>query len=202
MKQQFTRRHLLSLTATGLALASTKRTFATPALLEIPSRLMNRALAALALHKGDLKYKDRIGIVDFASASRTPRFFVVDMIGGQIKGHLVAHGRGSDPAHTGWVKHLSNTPGSYASSAGAYATGEIYMGAHGRSMRLQGLDTENDNAYARAIVIHAAWYVSPEMVRTTDKLGRSEGCLAVCDSSLDEILASLGPGRMIYADKI
>ena len=32
-------------------------------------------------------------------------------------------------------------------------------------------------------------------------LGRSQGCFAVADSSLDEIMARLGPGRLIYADK-
>jgi hypothetical protein len=32
-------------------------------------------------------------------------------------------------------------------------------------------------------------------------LGRSEGCLAVSNSSLDVVLARLGPGRLIYAGK-
>jgi hypothetical protein len=31
-------------------------------------------------------------------------------------------------------------------------------------------------------------------------LGRSQGCFAVADSSLPEITARLGPGRLIYAD--
>jgi len=32
-------------------------------------------------------------------------------------------------------------------------------------------------------------------------LGRSQGCFAVAGSSLPEIMARLGPGRLIYADK-
>jgi hypothetical protein len=31
--------------------------------------------------------------------------------------------------------------------------------------------------------------------------GRSEGCLAVANSSLGEIMSTLGPGRLIYADR-
>jgi hypothetical protein len=114
----------------------------------------------------------------------------------------VAHGRGSDPAHTGWLQRFSNEPRSFATSAGAYKTEDIYIGAHGRSIRLKGLDETNDNALSRAIVVHAAWYVSPEMIRTYRILGRSEGCFALANASLQEVSERLGPDRLIYADKI
>jgi hypothetical protein len=68
-------------------------------------------------------------------------------------------------------------------------------------MRLEGLDATNSNALARAIVVHAAWYVNDTVAGYSGILGRSEGCFAVADSSLPEILARLGPGRLIYADK-
>jgi hypothetical protein len=68
-------------------------------------------------------------------------------------------------------------------------------------MRLEGLDATNSNASARAIVVHGAWYVSEAMVGFSGMLGRSQGCLAVAISSLPEIMAALGPGRLIYADK-
>jgi hypothetical protein len=64
------------------------------------------------------------------------------------------------------------------------------------------LDSSNDNALARGIVVHGAWYVSPAMAVSHGVLGRSEGCFAFGESSLGEILARLGPGHMIYADKI
>jgi hypothetical protein len=75
------------------------------------------------------------------------------------------------------------------------------MGAHGHSMRLDGLDPTNSNALSRAIVVHGAWYVNEAMIGHSGMLGRSEGCFAVADSSLPEIMARLGPGRLIYADK-
>jgi len=66
-------------------------------------------------------------------------------------------------------------------------------------MRLDGLDPINSNAAARAIVVHAAWYVSPAIARITGKLGRSEGCFAVATTDLEHILERLGPGRLLYA---
>ena len=163
--------------------------------------LLLEAQAALARHAGRIVHTDRIGIADFSRASSEPRLFVVDMSSGRMTPYLVAHGRGSDPEHTGWVERLSNAPGSYASSAGAYMTGATYAGAHGRSMRLVGLEPTNDNAEARAIVVHAAWYVTPEIVREKGKLGRSEGCFAVSSDSLASILDQLGPGRLLFAAK-
>ncbi len=120
---------------------------------------------------------------------------------GCVRSHLVAHGRGSDPAHTGWLERFSNEPRSNATSAGAYRTGSLYVGAHGQSMRLEGLDPTNSNALSRAIVVHGAWYVSDEMIGYSGMLGRSQGCFAVAHSSLHDIMTVLGPGRMIYADK-
>jgi hypothetical protein len=39
-------------------------------------------------------------------------------------------------------------------------------------------------------------------VEAHGKLGRSEGCFALSYDSLQEVLARLGPGRFLYADKI
>jgi hypothetical protein len=113
----------------------------------------------------------------------------------------VAHGRGSDPAHTGWLERFSNEPHSHATSAGAFRTERSYLGEHGQSIRLEGLDDSNSNAASRAIVVHGAWYVSEEIAKERRLLGRSEGCFAVGQSSIGEVLATLGPGRLIYADK-
>jgi hypothetical protein len=126
---------------------------------------------------------------------------LVTLANGGVTSHLVAHGRGSDPEHTGWLERFSNEPHSHATSAGAYRTDGIYIGAHGQSIRLDGLEPSNSNASPRGIVVHGAWYVSEEMARNKGVLGRSEGCFALAPSSLSEILTRLGPGRLIYADK-
>jgi hypothetical protein len=186
----------------GIVLASGPRAWATPANGQQPSLAsLTRARAALARHRGHFAHSDRMGIVDFSRPSCDPRLFIVDLNTGYSSAHLVAHGRGSDPGHTGWVERCSNEAGSLESSLGAYATGDLYFGAHGRSMRLQGLDPSNCHAEARAIVVHAAWYVAPKVVQITGKLGRSEGCFAVSRDSLNTVLNQLGPGRLLFADK-
>jgi hypothetical protein len=169
----------------------------------VSAEMLRRARAALDRHGAAIPNRDVIAIADFSLPSRNPRFHLVDIANGRvISSHLVAHGRGSDPGHTGWLQRFSNEPRSNATSAGAYRTDGLYIGEHGRSMRLAGLDASNDNVLSRAIVMHAAWYVSPEMATRYGVLGRSDGCFALSSASLPEVLARLGPGQLIYADKI
>ena len=98
------------------------------------------------------------------------RFHVVDLRNGRVESYRVAHGRGSDPAHRGFLERFSNDFGSYATSNGAYTTGEYYHGKYGLSMKAHGLDWSNNNAEARAIVIHNAWYAEPECSPSTASL--------------------------------
>ena len=168
---------------------------------QVNAGLLRRALDALEQHRGAIEHRDFMGVADFSLPSRMPRFHVVKLADGSVTSHLVAHGRGSDPTHTGWLERFSNEARSNATSAGAYRTGDFYMGAHGHSIRLDGLDPTNSNAASRAIVVHSAWYVSEEMAGTRGMLGRSQGCFAVAGTSLDDIMTRLGPGRLIYAGK-
>lgn len=164
--------------------------------------LLERAKAALDQHSDAFTLRDRVALADFNAPSRELRFHIVDLIGGQSSSYLVAHGRGSDPEHSGWLHSFSNEPNSLASSSGAFRTGEIYEGQHGRAMRLAGLDPQNNNAEPRAIVIHGADYVSEDHIATWGKCGRSEGCFAVARHMLPQLLGLLGPGRMLYANKL
>jgi hypothetical protein len=186
----------------GLLADRAAASFSYPTLGRVEPALMRRALASFQRHRGRVASRDVIGIVDFRAPSSTARFHLVDMIGGRTTSLLVSHGRGSDPGHTGWLERFSNLDGSLASSAGGYVTGGTYVGKHGQSRRLIGLDPSNSNAEQRAIVIHAAWYVSPDMIRSHGKIGRSEGCLAVADGDLRQVLTRLAPGHFIYADKV
>ena len=167
-----------------------------------PQTLIDRAKAAMATHETSLLHTDRIGIADYSLHSAKERFHIVDLMNGTSQSFLVAHGKGSDRRHTGWLQEFSNVPGSEASSGGSYIISETYVGKHGTSRRLKGLDPSNDMAEARAIVIHGAWYAEPEMVGTHGKLGRSQGCFAFSESDLPVILERLGPGRLLYADKV
>ncbi|MPS69787.1 MAG: murein L,D-transpeptidase catalytic domain family protein [Novosphingobium sp.] len=167
----------------------------------VAAPLFDAAMAALNRHGGRVK-GDRIGIVDFSASSSQPRLHLVDLENRKVTSLHVAHGSGSDPAHTGWLQRFSNRPGSNASSEGAFLTSDYYFGAHGRSQRLVGLDPTNSNALERAIVVHGAWYAEPNMIGAHGKLGRSQGCLAVGDSLLNRAFDHLGEGRLIYAAKL
>lgn len=175
---------------------------ASAAPIGIDPQLFARAKAALDRHGSSLRHRDRIGIADFSRASREARFHIVDLGSGRVESHRVAHGRGSDRGHTGWLEQFSNDFGSNATSNGAYRTADFYHGKYGLSMRLHGLDWSNNNAMERAIVVHQAWYAEADMVGVHGKLGRSEGCFAFGRTSHFEVMRTLGEGRMIYADKL
>lgn len=163
--------------------------------------LRERAMAALVRHESAIWSRDVIGIVDFGQPSAVPRFHLVDILAGTTTTLLVAHGKGSDPDHTGVLQNFSNLEGSLASSEGAYLTSDPYSGIHGPSRRLIGLDPTNDRAAARAIVIHSAWYVGPDIIARQGRLGRSDGCFAVAAADIGQVLARLGRGRLLYADR-
>ena len=197
---EFNRRAFL-----GSAVISTAALGISPSVASVTGlrspNLLAKARAALARHSAHITHTDVIAIADFTLASRQPRFHLVDIASGQTTSLLVAHGRGSDPANIGFVERFSNQPGSYATSNGSYVTGDAYIGKHGRSRRLIGLDPENDQALPRAIVIHAAPYVTHEMVKTQGRVGRSQGCFTVTQLDLEMVLERLGPGRLLFAGK-
>ena len=193
-RRQFLRVSFASLGLAALA-SPALATGADPAIIAAAKAGLGRA-GARAL------FQDVVGVADFRQPSREPRLHLVDLVRGRVDSLLVAHGRGSDPAHTGWLSAFSNAPGSEATSEGDYVTGDYYVGHHGRSMRLLGLDATNSNAEAREIVVHPAWYVGPEVVSANGMLGRSEGCFAVSQSDLPQVLDRLGPGHLLVAGKL
>jgi hypothetical protein len=166
----------------------------------IDPQLFARAKAALDQHQ--VYARDTIGIVDFSRPSAEPRFHLVDLASGEVESHRVCHGRGSDPAHSGYLERFSNDFGSYATSNGTYLTGDYYDGKYGLSMKVRGLDWTNNNAEPRAIVIHNAWYAEDDMIPLHGQLGRSEGCFAMSRDSQYAVMRKLAGGRMIYADKL
>lgn len=164
--------------------------------------LLDEALAALDRHSARVALHDRIALVDFAQPSSEARMQLVNIESGEIEeSWLVAHGNGSDPAATGMLHRFSNEMGSNATSRGAYRVADVYYGKHGRSQRVLGLDASNDQALVRAIVIHGADYVRPDLIASQGRIGRSQGCFAVEQSCIDPVIARLGTGRMIYAGR-
>ena len=164
-------------------------------LREIAKRELERAGRTVWRH-------DIVGIADFARPSTLPRLHFVYLERGEIRSFFVSHGRGSDPAHSGFLQTFSNQVGSEATSRGSYLTCEWYKGKYGTSIRLEGLDQDNSNALDRAIVMHPAAYAADDMIQKFGKLGRSEGCFAMGPEHFNEALWNLSGGRLLYADRI
>lgn len=145
---------------------------------------------------------DVVGIADFSRPSWEPRLHFANLENGTVRSFLLAHGKGSDLDHTGWLQTFSSQYGSLATSRGAYLTCEWYTGKYGTSIRLVGLDPDNRTALERMIVMHSAWYVDTGMIAKWGKIGRSDGCFAMSPTDFNEALWHLSGGRLLYADRI
>lgn len=195
------RRHFLGALAIGTSGLVSTRGLAATLCGETPA-LLPQAMAALDANAARIAHRDVIGIVNFAAHSRLPRFQLIDVAGGRVLSTmLVAHGSGSDPDASGWTERFSNRQGSNASCKGAFVTGSVYSGKHGRSRKLLGLEPQNEAADRRAIVIHGADYVSGGIAANQGRIGRSQGCFAVSRAEIGNLLAMLGEGRLLYAWK-
>ena len=189
--------------AAGTALAAPARLFAQAwSVPEQHRKVLEIAKEQLERNRARVWRTDMVGVADFALPSSLPRFHFADLEKGQVRSFLVAHGKGSDPEHDGFLKIFSNVPNSLATSRGAFITYEWYKGKYGTSIRLGGVDQDNSNALERAIVLHPAWYANPDMLEKWGKLGQSDGCFAMGETDFNEALWHLSGGRLIYADKL
>lgn len=181
----------------------TAQTFNAPPLdpyRQVRPELMQRAMAALDIHHRRVPLRDRMYLVDFQKFSGEERLFEVDLISGQVMAFRTSHGRGSDPQHSGYARNFSNTPDSYMSSLGAYATAGAGWGRQqGPNVLLDGLDYSNDKARERAIIIHGADYADPAFLAREGKLGRSYGCFSTAHTDLPMLRERMGEGRLLFA---
>lgn len=139
-------------------------------------------------------------IVNFDLRSSVPRMFVFDVENKRVQSYLCAHGVGSEgPTDDGYATVFSNERNSKQSSLGVYECAETYQGEHGYSMRLDGLEPTNSNARKRAVVVHGASYVSPEFIKRTGRIGRSEGCFALEDRYVTDVVTALNGGSLLLA---
>jgi hypothetical protein len=149
-------------------------------------------------HEGRLAAnKELLTVVDFDLPSTEKRLWVLDIAARHVKFHtLVAHGHnsGENVATT-----FSNQNESNMSSLGFYVTQDEYVGKHGRSLKLSGVDEGfNTNAMARSVVMHGAEYVSEDFIRQYGRLGRSLGCPAVPMDQKDQIIEAINGGTCLF----
>lgn len=145
-----------------------------------------------------LKNDKVITIIDFTKKSCQKRFYTIDLKQQRILYHtLVSHGKKSG---NNTCSRFSDIPESHQSSIGFYTTGEVYLGKHGKSLRLHGNEKGyNANAYKRAVVIHGADYVSEKFIRNYGRLGRSYGCPALPFGIHKQVINTIKGGSLIFA---
>lgn len=138
-----------------------------------------------------------ITVIDFSLPSSEKRMWIIDLEEQVILHHTyVAHGKNTG---TLMAKRFSNIPQSLQSSLGFYQTDNVYYGKHGRSLRLNGLESGiNDKARERAIVLHGADYATEAFVKRQGRLGRSFGCPAVPRQETDAIIDWIKEGTLLF----
>jgi hypothetical protein len=137
-------------------------------------------------------------VIDYSQPSTAKRLWVFDVEARCLLFHeLVAHGSGTGENQ---ALRFSNEPGSRQTSLGLFLTAETYDGENGYSLRLDGLDPGfNDQARARAIVMHGAPYVSREFGKREGRLGRSWGCPALRLEVAREVIDTIRGGSLVFA---
>lgn len=196
--------------AAGLAAFSTSllaSTPSTPSLLNslakaaptLSREVLRHALAAMqcAVNNGSAP-ADRLAVIDFSRPSSERRLWIFDLKRRTLLlRELVAHGQGSGE---NFATRFSNREGSHQSSIGLFRTSESYIGEHGYSLRVDGLEPGiNDRARERAIVIHPADYVHPAWIRRHGRIGRSHGCPAVRPEVARMVVDSLKGGQFMFS---
>jgi len=163
-------------------------------------QVLTMALQAVssARTRGTSGRQDLLTVIDYSLPSTEPRLWVLDLERGKVLYHeLVAHGSGSG---ANFATQFSNEMNSRQTSLGLFLTAGTYQGGNGYSLVLKGLDKGlNDLAEDRHIVMHGAWYVSPEQARSQGRLGRSWGCPALSQRVAPEVIDAIKGGTFLFS---
>jgi len=166
---------------------------------ELPLTALKSAMTVheLLTETGQVNNRNVITLIDFSQPSCKERLFVIDLNAKKILFKtLVAHGKNSGESY---ATSFSNNLHSLQSSPGFYLTGSPYLGRHGYSLTLIGLEKDiNDNAGKRSVVIHGAAYVSHEYIETYGRLGRSFGCPALPPETASDIIDTIRDGSLLF----
>lgn len=158
--------------------------------------LLKKLQLKLSKYKGIIN-KNIVTVIDFTLPSTEKRLWTIDLTTEKVLlNSLVAHGKNSGE---NMAEKFSNKPESHQSSLGFYLTENAYVGKHGYSLRLTGLEKNiNDKAYDRAIVVHSADYVSEDFIKQHGRLGRSFGCPALPVEVNDTFINVVKDGSLLF----
>ena len=149
------------------------------------------------LEKKMISRSNYLTICDFSQSSGKKRLYIIDVENNKlITNTYVAHGKNSGAEY---ATKFSNKPASLQSSLGFYITSQTYIGEHGLSLRILGVDPGyNDKALKRTIVIHGAAYVDEARAKNGVFMGRSWGCPAVPQKESTHIITTIKNGTCLF----
>jgi len=132
-------------------------------------------------------------LIDMSVPSGSNRFFVYNLAGDSVeKAGLVTHGSGSSKGDG--TLCFSNKPGSLATSIGKYKVGKSYNGKFGLAYKLYGLDSSNNKAFERFVVLHSHSCVPGEEVYPA-LICESWGCPTVAPAFLSTLQSYIDQSR-------
>ena len=131
-------------------------------------------------------------LIDMSVPSGQNRFFIYDFKKDTLQhSGLVAHGN----CFQYWLegRKYSNVTGSGCTSLGKYKIGNPYTGKFGYSYKLHGLDSSNNKAFERTVVLHSHSCI-PE-TEVTDEICQSNGCPTVSPNFLQQLKTIINPSK-------
>ncbi|CAN5198785.1 murein L,D-transpeptidase catalytic domain family protein [soil metagenome] len=124
-------------------------------------------------------------LIDMSLPSGKNRFFEYDLNNNiVISSGLIAHGSCNYNFLT--TPEFSNEPGCGCTALGKYKVGEKYKGRFGVAYKLYGLDSANNNAWKRKIVLHS-YYMIPDKETYPLPICNSLGCAMISTNYLSSL---------------
>lgn len=166
---------------------------------KLDEKVLRLSLTAyIKARKQGYDQKQLLTVIDYSKPSNEKRLWVFDIKRGKlVLNTLVSHGKNSGATN---ANSFSNNAGSLKSSIGVFVTEQPYIGGHGISLRMKGLEKGfNDHAYDRNIVFHGADYVNNNSAKYLGHVGRSWGCPAVSTDTIKSLVDTIKENTLVFA---
>jgi L,D-transpeptidase catalytic domain len=157
-----------------------------PAVVNKETDRINKHAAELAAYALKNNCNSSIGFLfDMKKTSGQNRFYVYDFRKNKViqKG-LVTHGNCGEAFLT--ENRYGNTVGCNCTSLGKYKVGKKYYGKFGLAYKLHGLESTNNKAFERFVVLHAHSCVPDDEVKPYP-ICQSNGCPTVSPNFLETL---------------
>tara|TARA_B100000963_G_C22606797_1_gene662917 strand:+ start:61 stop:642 length:582 start_codon:yes stop_codon:yes gene_type:complete len=159
--------------------------------------LLDEALECFNDNRELIKNKRYLVIIDYNKDIFQKRFWLYDI----EKDIILMNNKVTHALKSGifYCNETSNVIGSNKSSVGSFITGKPYYGKWGYSMKVHGLDKENDRAYLRNIVFHSQCKHKYYGITLPAWLSiYSKGCFCFDEKNMNKFISLTKNGTFVY----